>query len=139
MNTMIISFEILLSYYQYSCAIELEYSFYVIIMTYELAYSSYVMNLAYRTLSLIIHTTYMIRIRAKLRWRFVVLSGLPMSYACRSVGSESRGDRVVSLYTDVVLGYAGTFECDSAPRLRGRWQVVIALSVPCNPPRSGIV
>ena len=80
----------------------------------------------------------MIRIRTRLRWRFVIPSGLPMSYACRSVGSESRGIWVVSLYTGVVLGYTGTFGCDGGPRLRGRRQVVIALSVPCNPPCSGI-
>jgi hypothetical protein len=35
---------------------------------------------------------YMIRIRVKLRWWFVVPLGLPMSYACRSVGLESKGD-----------------------------------------------
>jgi hypothetical protein len=62
------------------------------IISYELAYSSYVMNLKCRTLSLIIHETYMITIRTKLMWRFVIPSGLPISYACRSVGSESRGD-----------------------------------------------
>jgi hypothetical protein len=50
------------------------------------------MFVAYRTLCLIVHTTFMIRIRAKLRWRFVVPSSVPKSYACRSIGSESRGD-----------------------------------------------
>jgi hypothetical protein len=34
----------------------------------------------------------MMRIRAKLRLRFIVPSGVPMSYACRSVGSKSEGD-----------------------------------------------
>jgi hypothetical protein len=92
MNNMMSSSKVLFSYYQYSYAYELEYSFHVMILTYELAYSFYVMKLTCRTLSLIIHITCMIRIRAKLRWRFVVSSGLPMSYACRSVGSESRGD-----------------------------------------------
>ena len=38
MNIMKKSSKVLLSYYQYSCAIELEYSFRVIILTYELAY-----------------------------------------------------------------------------------------------------
>jgi hypothetical protein len=104
----------------------------VLIMAYELSHSSYVMNLAYWTLILVIHTTYMIKIRTKLRWRFVVPSGLPMSYACRSVGSESRGIWVVSLYTGVVLGYTGTFGCDGAPWLRGRRQVMTTLSIPCN-------
>jgi hypothetical protein len=67
----------LLSFYQYSHAYELEYGSCVMILAYELAYSSYVMNLACRTLCLIIHTTYMGRIRAKLWWQFVVPSGLP--------------------------------------------------------------
>jgi hypothetical protein len=81
----------LLSTYQYNHAYELEYSSYVMILAYELEYSSCGMNLAYRTLCLAIHITYMIRIRAKLMWRFVVPLGLPVSYACRFVGSESRG------------------------------------------------
>jgi hypothetical protein len=92
MNTMKESSKVLLSFYQYSCAIELEYSLHVIIVTYELAYSFYVMDLTCRTLCLIIHMTCMIRSRAKLRWRFVVPSGLPMSYACRSVELGSWGD-----------------------------------------------
>jgi hypothetical protein len=62
---------------------------YVMILAYELAYSFDVMSLAYMSLCLIIHITYMIRIRAKLRWWFIVPSGLPMSYACQSIGSES--------------------------------------------------
>jgi len=92
MNIMKKSSKVLLSYYQYSCAIELEYSLHVIIVTYELTYSFYVMSLTCRTLCLIIHMTYMIRSRAKLRWQFIVPSGVPMSYAYQSVGSESRGD-----------------------------------------------
>ena len=82
MNNMKSSSKVLLSFYQYSCAIELEYSFHVIILTYELEYSFNVMSLTCKTLCLIIHTTCMIRIRAKLRWWIVVPSGLPMSYAC---------------------------------------------------------
>ena len=92
MNTRRISSKVMLSFYKYSCAIELEYSFHVIIMTYELAYNFYAMILTCATLCLIIHITCIIRSRAKLRWRFIVPSGLPMSYACRLVGSESRGD-----------------------------------------------
>jgi hypothetical protein len=69
------------SSYQYSCVYELEHSFHVMILTYELTYSFCVMNLTCRTLCLIFHITCMNRIRAKLRWWFVVLSGLPMSYA----------------------------------------------------------
>ena len=78
--------------YHYNHTYKLEYSLYVMILAYELAYSFYVMNLTCRTLNITIHITYMIRIRTKLRWRIVVLLGLPMSYACRLVGSESRGD-----------------------------------------------
>jgi len=92
MNTMKCSSKVLLSYFQYSSAYELEYSFHVIIMTYELAYSFYAMRVTCRTLCLIIHITYMSRNRAKLRWRFIVPSDVPMSYACRSIGSESQGD-----------------------------------------------
>jgi hypothetical protein len=73
------SFKVLLSFYQFSCAYELQYSFHVTILTC-------------RTLYLIIHIIYMIRSRAKLRWWFVIHSGLPMSYACRSIGSESQVD-----------------------------------------------
>jgi hypothetical protein len=92
MNNTKSSLTFLLSHYQYSFAYELEYSFHVIILTYELAYSLCVMILTCTTLSLTIHTTCMIRSRARLRWWFVVPSGLPMSYACRSVGSESQRD-----------------------------------------------
>ena len=92
MNTMKESSKVFLSFYPYSSAYELEYSFHVIIMTYELAYSFYAMSLTCRNLCLIIHITCMIRSRAKLRWRFFMPSGVPMSYACRSIGSESRGD-----------------------------------------------
>ena len=91
MNTMKKSSKVLLLFYPYISAIELEYSFHVLIMTYELAYSFYAMSLTCKTLSLNIHITCMITSRAELRWRFIIPSGLPMSYACRSVGSESRG------------------------------------------------
>ena len=119
MDTMRISSKILLSYYQYSCAIELEYSFYVIIMTYELANNFYAMSLTCKTLCLNIHITCMIRSRAKLRWRLVVPLGLPMSYACRSIGSESQGMWVVSLYMGVVLGHIGTGEYISYSTVEG--------------------
>jgi hypothetical protein len=88
-NNMKSSSIVLFSTYQYSHTYQLEYSSYVMILAYELAYSSYVMNLACRTWSLNIHTTYMIRIRSKLRWRFIIPLALPMSYAYWSVGSES--------------------------------------------------
>jgi len=92
MNTMKDSSKVLLSYLQYSSTYELKYSFHVIIMTYELVYSFYAMSLTCKTLCLIIHITCMIRSRTKLRWWFIMPSGVPMSYGCRSVGSESWGD-----------------------------------------------
>ena len=78
MNTMKSSSIALFSYLQYSSAYKLDYSFHVMILTYELAYSFYVMNLKCKTLCLIIHITYMSRIRAKLRWPFIVPSGVPV-------------------------------------------------------------
>ena len=92
MNTKRISSKVMLSYLQYSSAYELEYSCLVIIMIYELEYSLCVMILTCLTLCLTIHMTCMSRSRARLRWRFVVPLGLPMSYACRSIGAKSRGD-----------------------------------------------
>ena len=48
-------------------------------------------------------------------------------------GSLYTGTRVVTSYTSVVLGYAGSFGYDHAPRCDwGRRQVVIALSVRRN-------
>jgi hypothetical protein len=92
MNAMKDPSKVLLSYLQYSSAYELEYSFHVIIMTYELAYSFYAMSLTCKTLCLIIHIICMIKIRSKLRWQFIVPSGVLISYACQSIGLESRGD-----------------------------------------------
>jgi hypothetical protein len=92
MNNMKISSKVMLSYLQYSSALELEYSCLVIIMIYELAYSLCVMILTCSTLCLTIHMICISRSRARLRWRFIVSLGLPTSYACRSVGSESWGD-----------------------------------------------
>jgi hypothetical protein len=91
MNNTMSSSKALLSYH-YSSAYELDYSFHVIILTYELAYSLYVMILTCSTLCLTIHMTYMSRSRARLRWQFIIPSGVPMFYACRSVGLKSRGD-----------------------------------------------
>jgi hypothetical protein len=69
----------MLSYYIYSHTYELEYSYCVMILIYELVYSLYVMRVAYMTLCLTTHITYIIRIRAKLMWWFVVLSSVPKS------------------------------------------------------------
>ena len=62
--------------------------------------------------------------------------GLLCFRACSSVllihpkGGRPRGTRVVSSYTSVVLGYAGSFGYDCAPWCDwSRWQVVTALSI----------
>ena len=140
MNTKIISSKIMLSNHKYSSAYELDYNFHVIILTYELAYSLYVMILTCLTSCLTIHMTYMSRSRVRLRWRFIVPSGVPMSYACRSVGSEPRGD--VGSFCVIERGarvHGSRCIHFLHARLRGRRQVVTALSVPCNPPCSGRV
>jgi hypothetical protein len=82
MNTSIkSSSKFMLSYSSYSSAYELEYIFYhVIIMIYELAYSLYAMILTCSSLFFNIHIIYMSRIRAKLRWWFVMPSGVPKSF-----------------------------------------------------------
>ena len=87
-----ISSIVILSYLQYSSAYELEYSRLVIIMIYELAYSLCVMMLTYSTLCLTIHMTCMSRSRAKLRWRFIVPSGVPKFFTYRFVGSGTHGN-----------------------------------------------
>ena len=92
MNRIMSSSKVMLSHYIYSHTHELEYSCYVIILIYELVYGLYVMGVAYMTLCLTIHITYIIRIRAKLRWQFIVPLGVPKFFTCRFVGSGTRGD-----------------------------------------------
>src|SRR6185436_16994322 len=65
--------------------------------------------------------------------------GLLCFQACSSVllvhpkGGRPRGTRVVTSYTSVVLGFAGSFGYDRAPQCDwGRRQVVTALSVRRN-------
>ena len=65
--------------------------------------------------------------------------GLLCFRACSSVllvhpkGGRPGDATVVTSYTGMVLGYAGSFGYDRAPRCDwGRWQVVTALSVQCN-------
>ena len=90
-NTMKSSSIFKFSYLLYSNAYELEYScIHVIITIYELAYSLYVMILTCLTLCLTFHTIYMMRIRAKLRWWFIVPSGVPKFFTCQFIGSETR-------------------------------------------------
>ena len=52
------------------------------ILIYKLAYSLCVMTVAYLTLCLTTHIIYIIEIRAKLRWWFIVLLGVPKSFTC---------------------------------------------------------
>jgi hypothetical protein len=113
MNTKKTSSIVMLSYLQYSNAYELGYSCLVIIMIYELAYNLCVMILTCSTLCLIIHITHMSRIRAKLRWWFIMPSGVPKFFTCQSVGSGTLGIRIVSVYTSMVLGYGETGEYTS--------------------------
>ena len=101
----------MLSYYNYSHAYELEYSCCVIILIYDLVYSLCIMRIAYMTLCLTTHITYIIGIRAKLRWWFIMPSGVPKPFTYRSVGSGPMGIWVVSVYASVVLGYGETSQC----------------------------
>jgi hypothetical protein len=82
----------MLSYYIYSRTYELEYSCCVMILIYELAYSLYVMRVAHLTSCLTTHITYIIKIRAKLRWWFIVSSGVPKSFTYQSIGSRTQVD-----------------------------------------------
>jgi hypothetical protein len=92
MNTMKSSSILRLSSYLYSNAYELEYScLHVIIVIHELAYSLDVMILICSTSCFNIHMTCMSRSRVRLGWQFVVPSGLPISFTCRSVGSGTLG------------------------------------------------
>jgi hypothetical protein len=92
MNRDMSSSKVMLSYYIYSCTYELEYSCCVMILIYELAYSLYVMRVAHLTSCLTTHITYIIGIRVKLMWWFIMPSDVPKSFTCRSVGSGTRGD-----------------------------------------------
>ena len=92
MNRDMSSSKVILSYDIYSHTYELEYSCYIIILIYELVYSLYVMKVAHLTLYLNIHITYIIGIRAKLRWRFIVPLGVPKFFTYRSIGSRTQRD-----------------------------------------------
>jgi hypothetical protein len=80
------------SSYEYSLCYELEYSHVDIIVIYELEYNPYVMFISYLAQCFIVHTMFMNRFRIMLRWWFILLSGMPKSFTCRSVGSGTRGD-----------------------------------------------
>jgi hypothetical protein len=63
------------------------------------------MRIAHLTLCLTNHITYIIRIRVKLKLRFIVPLSVPKFFTCRSVGSGTRGIWVVFVYASMVLGY----------------------------------
>ena len=86
MNINMGSSKIMSSLY-YSHTYELEYSYCVMILIYELVQSLCVMRVAHLTLCLNNHITYIIGIRAKLRWPFIVPLGVPKFFTYRSVGS----------------------------------------------------
>ena len=111
MNRNMSSSKVTLSYDIYSHTYELEHSCCVIILIYELVYNLCIMRVAHLTLCLNTHITYIIRIRAKLRWQFIVPLGVPKFYTCRSVGLGTRGIWVVSVYASVMLGYGEIGEC----------------------------
>ena len=92
MNRDMSSSKVMLSYNIYSHTYELEYSCCVMILIYELVNSLYVMRVAYMTLYLNTHITYIIGIIAKLKWRFIVPLGVPKFFTYRSVGSGTWGD-----------------------------------------------
>jgi hypothetical protein len=50
------------------------------------------MRVAHLTLCLTNHITCITGIRIKLRWWFIVSSGVPKFFTCRSVGSGTRGN-----------------------------------------------
>ena len=91
MNINMGSYKVMSSLY-YSHTYELEYSYYVMILIYELVQSLCVMRIAHLTLCLNNHITYIIGIRAKLRWQFIMPSGVPKFFTYRSIGSETQGD-----------------------------------------------
>jgi hypothetical protein len=88
-NIMKISSKVILLYYEYSSAYELEYSCLVKIMIHELAYSLCVMILTCSTLCLIIHMICMSRSRARVEEVVHRSFGFAYILAYRSVGSES--------------------------------------------------
>jgi hypothetical protein len=92
MNISMGSSKVMSSLYNYSYPFELEYSYYVMFLIYELVRSLYVMRVAYLTLCLNNHIIYIIGIRAKLRWWFIMPSGVPKFFTCRSVGLGTRED-----------------------------------------------
>jgi len=82
------------------------------------------MRIAHLTLCLNNNITYIIRIRAKLRWWFIVPLGVPKFFTCQSVRLGLEGIWVVSVYMSVVLGYGETGEYiffSTVEVVGGRW------------------
>jgi hypothetical protein len=77
----------MLSYDIYSQTYELEYGYCVMIMIHELVQSLCFMRIAHLNLCLTNHITYIIGIRVKLRWRFIMPLGVPKFFTYRSAGS----------------------------------------------------
>jgi hypothetical protein len=63
------------------------YSHVSIYTVYELVYSPHIMYVLYLAQSFNVHIMFMNRNRFMLRWWFIMLSGMPMSFTYRSVGS----------------------------------------------------
>jgi hypothetical protein len=115
-TTMKNSSKFMLSYSSYSSAYELEYSFaHVIIMIYELVYSLYVMILTSSSPFFNVHMTCMNRGRTRGGVMVRCTFGFAYVLACQSIGLESWGTWVVSLYMGVVLRYMKTYKYDGAP------------------------
>jgi hypothetical protein len=71
------SSKVMLSYDNYSHTYELEYGYCVMVMIYELVQCLRVMRITQLTLCLTNDITYIIGIRVKLRWRFIMSLGMP--------------------------------------------------------------
>jgi hypothetical protein len=90
-----------------------------IAMAYELAYSPHVMFILYMIQCFHVHTIFMKRNRFMLRWWFIMLSGMPKFFTCRSVGLETVGDLGGRYVAGEVPGYIGAGECISCPTVEG--------------------
>jgi hypothetical protein len=62
------------------------------IIAYELAKSPHVMFMLHMMLCLDVHIMFMNRNRMVLGWWFIMPSGTPKSFTCRSIGSRTVGD-----------------------------------------------
>jgi hypothetical protein len=126
--------------YLYGYAYELEYSYvHILFIAYDLVHSSCVMFLISSSLFFIVHQLSMNRRRTKdgimVRWAVVAA----LSRACQSEGLGSREAR--SCFQVHGRGARVCGDQRICGYLSGRGvggRVVTALSILCNPPRSGI-